>query len=378
MNKHRITFYFLVLILILSCSSGSREADLAYTAAEAPRAMMKSEAASMEPEPLMVSNEDSLSDSTVPSETADEDPGRKRIYNGSIGLIVDKPEDSRKALEKLTLSTGGYVESSYSDYMILRIPAALFRTTFKEILGMGKVSHQEISTWDVTEQFADSQQRLTTAMQTRERLYALLNKSSDAEERARILREIGRLSEEIESIRQQLSMMENRIAYSRISVSLEARLDEGYGRYDIPFDWIASLDPLYPVSDRLKASVKLNPGDNFAVFEKEKSYIAEDAEGTTLFISSVDNEPRGDASFWQKALEFHLSEYYESAEDVSINIGDKEFKGIHFISKDREPYQFIVAVFADGKTLHILEIFTPGGNKDLSSLMKDLEEGEIR
>lgn len=346
--------------------------------AEAPRAMMKSEAAVMVSEVMMESDAGIPIESALPSETADEDPSRKRIYNGSISLIIDKPEESRKELEELTLNSGGYVESSYSDYMVLRIPAAKFRSTFKEILGMGTVNHQEISTWDVTEQFADSEQRLSTALQTRERLYTLLEKSSDPEERARILKEIGRLSEEIESIKQQLSMMENRIAYSRITVSLEPRLEEGSGRYNIPFDWIANLDPLYPVSDRLKASVKIELGDEFAVFEKEKSFIAEDAEGTTLFISSVDNDPEGDSAFWQKALQFHLTEYFESAEPVIVKIGDKEFKGIHFVSKDREPFQYIAAVLEDGRKLHVLEIFSSDGKKDLSTLFRALEKGGIR
>lgn len=378
MNKYRIAFYFSLLFFVLGCSSGYKEADFGYMEAEEPRAIMKSEAMVMDSEVMIESNGDNLSASTPPSETSDDDPGRKRIYNGSISLIVDKPEESRKELEKLTLKSGGYVESSYKDYLILRIPAVQFRNIFKEILGMGTVNHQEISSWDVTEQFADSQRRLSTAVQTRERLYTLLEKSSDAEERARILKEIGRLSEEIESIKQQLSMMENRIAYSRITVSLEARLDEVSGRYDIPFDWIANLDPLYPVSNRLKANVKLDMGDDFAVFEKENIFIAEDAEGTTLFISSVDNDPRGDSAFWQKALHFHLNEYFETADNISLKIGKKELKGVHFISKDRDPYQYIAVVLVDGGTVHVLELFSSNGKKDFSTLYNALEKGEIR
>ncbi|MDC7233925.1 MAG: DUF4349 domain-containing protein [Spirochaetales bacterium] len=372
------------VLLAAGCSSGRNEGvydygEPSFAESEAPARLMKSEAA-----PLTAG--DAGMNAAAPAEEADsaapptekKKPGRKRIYNGSIGLIVDKTEDSRRELENMTLLRGGYVESSYSDYMVLRIPAEHFREVFNSILAMGKVRHQEISTWDVTEQFADTTRRLDTALQTRERLYALLERSTDAEERARILREIGRLSEEIESVKQQLSMMENRIAYSRITVSLEPRLTQADDRGSIPFDWIAWLDPLHPVSSRLKARVKINPGETFAVFEKERVYVAEDAEGTTLFLSSIDNNPRGDSLFWQKALSFHLSDYYKSAEPVSIAIGDSEFLGIHFTSKDREPYQYITAVLEDGKTLHILEIFSPDGGADLTPLLKEIEKGEIR
>ena len=307
-----------------------------------------------------------------------QESGRKRIYNGTIGLIVDKTEEKRKELEQLTLDTGGYVESSYTDYMILRIPAAAFRETFNRILEMGTVTQQEISTLDVTDQYADSQQRLETVRKTRERLYDLLEKSSDPEERSKILREIGRLSEEIESLNQQLILMENRIAFSRITVHLEPRLSDYISRSTIPFEWIATLDPLSPVSGKLKAKLKIDPGTGFAVFDREKYFAAENADGTTLFLSTLENNPRGDSGFWQQALSFHLSSYYEEAVPLTIALGDSEFQGLRFTSKDRTPYAYTVAVLTEGKKLHVLEIFSPDASADLSLLMKALNEGEIR
>ena len=196
---------------------------------------------------------------------------RKRIYNGSAGLIVEDQEKTRKLLEDMAVGMNGYVEQSYIDYLVLRIPADLFDEAFVQILELGTVKYQSVETRDVTDQYADIQARLTTAEATRERLYTLLEKSTDPEERARILREIGRLTEEIESIKQQVQIMESRIAFSRITVELIPRLQEEVSRDAIPFGWIESLNPLNPVSDKLTARIDLDPGMDFAVFAKRIS-----------------------------------------------------------------------------------------------------------
>ena len=140
------------------------------------------------------------------------------------------------------------MEQSYADYLVLRVPAEQFDSLFKEVLGMGKIRYQQIDTWDVTDRYQDTQARLKTAEETRKRLYVLLERSTDPKDRARILREIGRLTEEIESIRQQLQILDSRIAFSRINVELIPRLQEDAYRQEIPFPWIASLSPLSPVS----------------------------------------------------------------------------------------------------------------------------------
>jgi hypothetical protein len=385
--KQKKTILYLcltALVLLTGCAVGSEKESYAAEpwfgeVAEAPmeRDMMKSSA----PAARM---ENALADEAAGEEGAvsspDENAGtdRKRIYNGSAGLIVDDRDAVRKELETLALKTGGYIESSYADYLVLRIPAEEFNETFEKILLMGTVDFREISSWDVTDRFSDLSRRLDTALKTRERLYALLERTKDAEERAAILREIGRLSEEIEALKQQKELLESRIAFSRITVSLIPRLQEGGMDRTIPFGWIASLDPLYPVSDRLRARVVLDPGEEFAVFDRESVFMAEDAEGNSLFISSIDNHPQGDGLFWQEALLFHLKDYYADAEPLTISMGEKEFSAVRFTSRDREPFAYTVGVLADGDDLHVLELFAPAAEKDLSALMNAIEGGQIR
>ena len=106
--------------------------------------------------------------------------------------------------------------------------------------------------------------------------------------------------------------------------------------------------------------------------------MAENAFGTSLSVSSVKNNPLGDSAFWQKALYHHLKDYYASAELKDLSFGGKEMSGVEFISKDREPFRYFCGLVADNKRLHIVEIFSPDGDKDFSHLYKALKEGECR
>jgi len=378
----------MITILFLTLTScGSYERDTAYFKKEAPEMSrmeaMKSMAIENEaPMPLVTTDEDRLTGSAPSAGTTPEKPEpenqRKRIYNGSTGLVVEDPPEVRTNIETMASDWGGYVEQSYADYLVLRVPAAHFLEIFETILEMGSVNYQQIDSWDVSDQYQDIQARLSTAGETRKRLYVLLERSTDPEERAKILREIGRLTEEIESIKQQVQILDSRIAFSRITVELIPRLQENSYKENIPFSWIAALSPLYPVSDSLETRVNVDPGEDFALFSKEDFYVAEDAYGTTLTISTVKNSPRGDSVFWQKALHHHLKDYYASATFKNLQFGDKEMKGIEFTSKDSKPFHYFVGLIVDNKKIHIIEIFSPDKERDFSPLYRALKEGECR
>ncbi len=376
----------LITILLTSCAAGSKEEGF-YGESDDPGAPMevtedslsrKAESSDMSgnlettPSPVTGEGGGTSTDSDSVRET------RKRIYNGSAGIVVEDTEETRLDLETLTLDAGGYVESSYSDYLELRVPAEIFNDFFKMVLSMGQVEFSRVETLDVTEAYADIQRQLATAEETRSRLYYLLEKSTDPKERALILREIGRLTEEIESLKQQTAIMESRISFSRITVQLIPRIQSDSSQVNIPFPWIAYLDPLYPAGDKLRARVSLDPGDDFAVFSKESVYLAENSGGTQILISTISNSPRGDNRFWQRALVYHLSPYYAESKELNLNFGDSELLGVEFLSKDRKPYRYFIAAVADGRKLHIVEIFSSDAEQGFKRLYKSFAEGELK
>ncbi len=288
---------------------------------------------------------------------------RKKVYSGNATLIVDDVDGVKEEISILAEARGGYVEYSFETTVVIRVPAADFENIFSTILGMGDVEFKAIETIDVTDFFYDMQTRLELNTKTRERLYALLGNTKDVEERLKILREIRRLTEEIERIGRSLELLENQIAYSRITIELIPRLPvETEVRQTIPFSWIARLNPLYPTLGDAGERLDMDLGDDFAGFSEMPRFRAESPEGARVRIGGLPNEPKGDEAFWQQALYYHLGPLYRSAEKIVIG----PFHGVLFESKDSKPYYYFAGVLLDAKEdktgrLSVLELFFPDG-----------------
>lgn len=286
---------------------------------------------------------------------------RKRIYSGFLHLIVADPGESRSLIAVKTDEVGGYVVSSSDEMVEIQVPAPLFEEVMAYLEGLGAVVDRSIQTADVTEAYSDFSARMKVHQQTRERLYQLLEKSADAEERLEILREIRRLTEEIESLKATLAELDQRIAFSRITIRLESRMvSDQEQSQSIPFPWIAELHPLYPSLEDPPKGNTLEPGSRFALFEKEEeaSLRAEAADGTRIRLGSVENHPRGDNAFWRKALSFHLGPLYASAEETSWG----PYTGLLFESKDSVPFYYGVIPLVKDDRIVVAEAFFP--NRD--------------
>ncbi|MBN2532951.1 MAG: DUF4349 domain-containing protein [Spirochaetales bacterium] len=282
---------------------------------------------------------------------------RMLVYFGFLRLRVDNVKETRNEISSLADKVQGYVEASYEDTVIIRIPKELFAEILTALMEMGEVLNKSVETYDVTDIFKDFAARLEIAKKTRNRLYNLLEKTTDVKVRLKILKEIRRLSEEIETISMTLENIKRLISFSRITIQLEQRLT-GLSYEDkraIPFPWIAGLDPFYISLYTLKGSVQLKTGDEFAVFDNRKYFFAESTEGIRIRIASTKNKPEGDAGFWQRAVEYHLSRFYKTSE--FLELGD--FKAVQFMSKDPDPFYYIVGIMVKENKIFVCEILFP-------------------
>jgi len=310
---------------------------------------------------------------------------RKRVYSGFTRLRVDDVDQSKAEISALADGNDGYVESVHGNTVVIRVPADRFQSIFETIQGLGEVLHRSVETVDVTEYYRDLSSRLVIAEKTRSRLYRLLERTQDVEERLRILREIRRLTEEIERINLTLELLDRRIALSRITVELVPRLtEEAMSREEIPFPWIAGLNPLYPSMDPPKRGVRVSLGEEFAVFKRSgilpfqrpPLFRAESYDGTRLRIGSTDNSPKGDADFWQEALAHHLSPFYRTTQPLELGA----VRAVLFQSKDREPFHYLVGVQTDRKHIHVVEVFFPDGAAyqaridEVKAALREMEE----
>jgi len=321
------------------------------------------------------------SNQTAQQGSSEETAARKRVYSGYAELVVESVEKTKQVIMDTALETGGYIEAVSERFVVIRVPVERFADVFAGILLLGTVRRQSVETVDVTEAFTDLSTRLSIAQKTRERLYALLQKTESVQERLNILREIRRLTEEIERIGTTLAALEKSIAFSRIQVSLIPRIEEEPTlRGEIPFPWIADLNPLYASASELKPKTEIRLSESFAVFTGLSYFGAESADGTRVRITSRENAPKGDALFWQKALLHHLRPFYRTAEAVEGAAGTSGFRGAVFTSKDREPYTYLGAVWISGNSIVVAEAFFPNRaarDAHYQSIVEALEAAEV-
>ena len=292
-----------------------------------------------------------------PGESETSEPlARLRVYSADLELSVASVAESRAAIIGMVEGAGGYVESSRADALVVRVPAAKFDAILATIETVGEVRSRAVSTADVTDQFFDIERRLRISESSRERLLRLLEETEDPEERVLILRDIRRLTEEIELLRSSLESLDQLIRFSRITITLISRIElSRIGRQEIPFWWIAALEPLGSTTWPAAADIDITPDETFAVFRTGRQLFAEAADGTQLRGGAVANEPRGSSEFWQAALAYHLAPYYRSVERIEAG----GYRGVVLESKDAAPFYYLILVQPRGDEIVVAEAFIP-------------------
>ena len=329
------------MILDAESFGGARSSD-------APAPSPSSRSAVLETMSEIVSEEES------PMEPAP--ANRLRVFSADITVSVASVDDSREALLSVTDELGGYVESSQRDYVVIRVPAATFDRAITHIASLGIVIDRSIRAADVTEQYADISNRLRIAVAARERLEELLARSDDSEEQVKILREIRRLTEEIEQLRGEIGTLDQLIAFSRVAVTLVPRRQtDRIAREEIPFGWIRRLDPLAVSTSSSGALLRIEVETDFAQFSTGRFIRAESADGVRIRVGAVENSPRGSREFWQRALSFHLRLLYRSVAPTAAG----EFSGVLLESKGGSPYYYLVVVRPAEDELIVGEAFFP-------------------
>lgn len=151
------------------------------------------------------------------------------IRNANLSLIVPDTETSLTRISDLAENTGGWVVNSntnqYSTYtsgnITVRIPAEQFEAVLADIKSNAtKVSNENISGQDVTEEYVDISSRLTNLQATAERVRGFLDETENVEEALAVNQELSRLNEQIEVLTGRLEFLSQSAAYSTISVDL--------------------------------------------------------------------------------------------------------------------------------------------------------------
>lgn len=245
-----LVLFVLVGGMLLSACGGAatQPTDIyAYGAAtEAPAAM---EAPAMANEFVVGQSADAMADvakqdpnAPVP-ENASYASSHMIIKNADVRLQV---EDTDVAIDRATQAIGdlgGYIVSSrvwYQDYydgietknykyatLTIGIPVDQFERMLSRLRGLSvKVLDETASGDDVTDQFVDLQSQLTNLEATRERIKSFLDDAKTVDEALRINQELSNIENQIEAIKGQMNYLQDRSAYSTITVNFEPVLPD--------------------------------------------------------------------------------------------------------------------------------------------------------
>ena len=162
------------------------------------------------------------------------------IKNGDVKLLV---EDTDIAIDRATQvigDMGGYIISSrvwYQPYadgenykyatITIGVPVDQFERALSRLRGLAvKVLDETASGEDVTNQFVDLQSQVTNLEATRDRIKSFLDQAQTVDEALRINTELANVEAQIEQLKGQMNYLQDRSAYSTVTVNLEPVLPE--------------------------------------------------------------------------------------------------------------------------------------------------------
>ncbi|MBN1944813.1 MAG: DUF4349 domain-containing protein [Bradymonadales bacterium] len=164
------------------------------------------------------------------------------IYTAVFHLSVFQVEESQRQVIAVAEQMGGFLFRRDDRSVTIRVPAQRFQESIDRIEQIGDVLHRAVEVTDITQEYIDIDIRLRNALAMRDRLEALLARAETVADALQIERELQRLTAEIETMRGRLRFLDDRMAYSTITVSFEPRRPSSTpGLFRLPFSWIYEL-----------------------------------------------------------------------------------------------------------------------------------------
>ncbi len=162
------------------------------------------------------------------------------IKNAEVKLLVTDTDTAIDRATQVVGDAGGYIVSSrvwYQPYydgenykyatITIGVPVQEFEHTLSRLRGLSiKVLDESASGDDVTDQFVDLQSQITNLEATRERIKTFLESAKTVDEALRINQELSNIEAQIEQIKGQMNYLQDRSAYSTITINFEPELPE--------------------------------------------------------------------------------------------------------------------------------------------------------
>ena len=154
---------------------------------------------------------------------------RMVVQESNMSLVVKDVRDSVDKLIEKAKSTGGYMISSSLSQpeeapfatVSLRIPAKDLKTTLEYFRSLSiKVSSENLTGWDVTDQYTDIEARLATLNQTKAKFEEILRSAVKIQDILEVQRQIISLQDQIDSLKGRQLYLEKTAELSRVTIYL--------------------------------------------------------------------------------------------------------------------------------------------------------------
>ncbi len=292
---------------------------------------------------------------------------RMMIYHADLHSTVDELSSAVDRARAIARGLGGYVEKEYLQKepamarFTFRVPVAFFHRALQDLSAIGEVSFRNINANDITREFADLSQRLQNLNTLLERLHLILQRTTETKQKIRILHQIARLKKQIDSMEARKKHMAKQASFSTIQVEFNARqkLSVSTGS---PIAWIRSLRPdkrtLYSAP---LFTIPLPEGflDNSKEYRSSGEALFMSPDRVEIRTSTMENDPEGDLSFYERAILYHQSIYPDKIE--SSGSSNNRFTMTVPRQVGYNKIYYTISMVVDDRQLHIMEVHYPSG-----------------
>jgi hypothetical protein len=214
--------------------------------------------------PNMAAAPPTISESMPQAEVAPVTRARPQlIKKAAMTVIVDSVSQSIDAVSQIINQQQGDLislnerqptreTSRHTASMTLRVPQNRLEPTIKELAKLGTVSNRDITAEDVGDRLVDFQARLNNLQRTEANLQKIMDRAGSIKDVLSVAQELNNVRQSIEQIDAQLKSLKNQVAYSTITLNLEAAISSSSPQITLPAQiqetWNNSTDSLGKLS----------------------------------------------------------------------------------------------------------------------------------
>ncbi|MEA5605661.1 DUF4349 domain-containing protein [Nostoc sp. UHCC 0252] len=137
----------------------------------------------------------------------------------AVSQIINKQQGDLIGLKQQQPKTDN---PRYTATIQLRIPENLLESTLEELAKLGTVESRNITAEDVGDRLVDFQARLTNLQKTEANLQKIMDRAGSVRDVLSVAQELSNVRQTIEQINAQLKSLQNQVAYSTITLNLQA------------------------------------------------------------------------------------------------------------------------------------------------------------